>query len=333
METGTARPNNEQSARIRMRAAVWVTALHGPNRSARLEEKVRRWIAEDSRHAAAFESATRAWERSGELPAPFMNQPSRRTAARFAVTGGVAATLSCGAVLWVLHITSANTVETGAGQQKTQVLSDGTVVVLNANSRLELRFDRDTRRVILAQGEAVFDVAKHQPRPFVVVVGDRKVVAVGTSFLARREQPAGTEFAVTLLEGRIAVEPIAWPDVLPATFVDGLQLLNPGERLRFESSGAGRVDSPAIDTLTAWRYHKLIFKDNSLSEAAADFNGFNTKKITLRGAGTEKIRVGGVFAIDDPASFVRAVATTYDLQVTDLGSEFILTKYIGEENH
>lgn len=331
METGTARPNKSASARVRMRAAVWVTALHGPHRTAKLEEQVRRWIAEDPRHAAAFESATRAWDLSGGLPAPFMSRPPRYAVLRFAVTGVLAASLACAAVLGVLHGLGESILSTGQAQQKTQVLSDGTVVVLNANSRLVLDFDRDTRRVTLAEGEAVFDVAKHQSRPFVVVVGNRKVVALGTSFLVRREQPAGGEFAVTLLEGRVAVEPIAWPDVLPATFVDGLQLLNPGQRLRFEGSGEGRVDSPPIDTLTAWRYHKLIFKNSSLSEAAAGFNGFNTKKITLRGAAAERIRVGGVFAIDDPASFVRAVANTYDLQVVDLGTEFIVSKRTNED--
>jgi ferric-dicitrate binding protein FerR (iron transport regulator) len=57
------------------------------------------------------------------------------------------------------------------------------------------------------KGEAFFNVVKHQPRPFVVMAGDRKVIAVGTSFVVRREDSSGSGFAVTLVEGRVAVEP------------------------------------------------------------------------------------------------------------------------------
>ncbi len=71
-------------------------------------------------------------------------------------------------------------------------------------------------RSLLKSGEALFDVAKDRARPFVVIAGDRKVIAVGTSFEVRREEPAGSTFAVTLVEGRVAIEPISWPDALPS---------------------------------------------------------------------------------------------------------------------
>jgi len=54
---------------IRAQAALWVTDLHGPGRSPQLDAQVRRWIDADPRHAAAFELATEAWQRSGDLPA------------------------------------------------------------------------------------------------------------------------------------------------------------------------------------------------------------------------------------------------------------------------
>src|ERR1700723_2988239 len=61
---------------IRAQAAVWVTDLHGPERTPALEAGLRRWLAEDSRHAQAFELATEAWQSSGNLPAHLPEEPS-----------------------------------------------------------------------------------------------------------------------------------------------------------------------------------------------------------------------------------------------------------------
>ena len=69
MESRKALLNSIAPRRIRAQAAVWVTELHGPDRNPALEEKVRRWIAADPRHAAAFELATEAWQRTTTVEA------------------------------------------------------------------------------------------------------------------------------------------------------------------------------------------------------------------------------------------------------------------------
>ncbi len=58
----------------------------------------------------------------------------------------------------------------------------------------------------LDSGEALFDVAKNPRRPFIVTAGDRQVVALGTSFVVRRQE---RQVTVTLIEGKVAVTPVA----------------------------------------------------------------------------------------------------------------------------
>ena len=70
-------------------------------------------------------------------------------------------------------------------------LNDGTQVSLNANSRVVVQYDDQVRKVTLTRGEALFNVIKHQLRPFVVIVGDRKVVAMGTSSRCVARIPPG----------------------------------------------------------------------------------------------------------------------------------------------
>ena len=329
MQSRIAQLNKIAPRRIRVQAALWVTDLHGPGRDAALEAKVRCWIAEDPRHAAAFELATEAWQRTGNLPGYLPERTpasilsrSRPKASRPALAGMA---VVCAAVISAVYFLRDGTLATGPAEQKAVELSDGTQVSLNSNSRVIVQYDDRVRKVTLARGEALFNVVKHQSRPFVVVIGDRKVIAAGTSFVVRREEPTGSAFAVTLVEGRVAIEPISWPDVLPTAAVTGLRLLNPGERLRFEGNATGTVDAPSIDKVTAWQRGQLIFDDTSLSEAAAEFNRYGSNKITIDGPLAGQLRVGGVFKIGDPSSFALAMANAYHLRIVNRGNTIVLT--------
>src|SRR5258708_755518 len=313
---------------IRAEAGLWVNGLHGPHRDPTLESGFRRWLADDPRHAAAFELATDAWQRSGNLATslPMRSEflAPRFPRLRFASAVLASTAIMCMVVLTALHFLRDGTFATGPGEQRMLTLSDGTQVTMNANSRMLVQFDSHLRRVVLAAGEASFDVTKHQVRPFAVVIGERKVVALGTSFMVRRDEPDAGAFTVTLLEGRVAVEPLSLPDVLPEQSA-AVTLLRPGERLRFADHSPETVDSPSIERVTAWRRGLLIFDDASLSEAAAEFNRYGSVKITIGSPDIGKIRVGGVFKIGDPADFALVVANTHDLRIINRSREIVMT--------
>jgi transmembrane sensor len=329
----TSAPDTLELRAIRAQAAVWVTDLHGPERSPELEAGVRRWLAEDPRHAQAFELATEAWQRSGNLPAHLqeprpamplaallrMRQSSRAT--RVGLAGAAALAMVLAAAFYLLKDPS---LSTGYAEQKTVELSDGTEVTLNANSRVSVDYTDRVRQVTLDSGEALFNVTKHQTRPFVVIIGRRKVIALGTSFEVRREDTAEHSFTVTLIEGRVAIEPLAAPDLLPVEPLDAI-LLNPGQRLRFAANSPDSVDSPAIDKVTAWRHGQLIFEDTSIREAAKEFNRYGKRRLTIDASVSEKLRVGGVFRIGDPDSFAHAMASAYRLRVIERTDEIKLT--------
>ena len=328
MESPIARLNKVAPRRIRAQAAMWVTELHGPDRGPELERRARRWIAEDARHAAAFELATEAWERSGNMtqgPARIpLEALSTRNRPRFLAPAVAAAAVLCCMLIATVVYLQAGVVATGGGERRTVELSDGTQVALNANSRLLLQFDAQARKVTLARGEAMFTVKKHQSRPFVVVIDGRKIIALGTAFMVRREEPDKADFVVTLIEGRVAVEPLAAPDVLPAD-LSAVNVLTPGQRLRYAGEATTVTASPSLDKLTAWQRGDLIFDDLSLAEAAAEFNRYGSQILMVESAAARRLRVGGVFRIADPDSFALAMANAYHLQIIHSGRKIILT--------
>jgi transmembrane sensor len=313
---------------IRAEAALWVTRLHGPDRDSRLETSCRRWLKANPQHARAFELATDAWMLGAKIA---RDEPAYRLSARLnsprrLVRSAVAAAaLACGLAAATVFFLLDGALATGPGEQKTVTLSDGTEVTLNANTHILVQYDDHVRRVVLAAGEALFKVTKRQTRPFDVVIGDHKVVALGTSFQVRREDPTGSAFAVTLLEGQVAVESLTLPDVIPPLPLPDITLLHPGQRLRIENE-VKKMDAPSIPKVTAWQHGQLIFEDASLSEAAAEFNRYGKDKIAIDGAEIGRIRVGGVYRIGDPASFAQVIAGAHHLRISRRGHEILMTE-------
>ena len=321
--------DSEEDKRIHAEAIVWVIELHSPDRDKNLESRVRRWMADDPRHAAAFEEATDVWQQNGNIPWHQLEwvSESERGRKRMKTAGAALAGMAalCAALACTIYFLRDDTLATGPSEQRVVDLTDGSQVTLNANSRVVVQFDEAARKITLKRGEALFDVAKDRSRPFVVIAGDRKVIAVGTSFEVRREEPAGSTFAVTLMEGRVAIESISSPDTLPIASGNGVTLLNPGERLRFSGTASESLDSPSIESVTAWRRGQLIFDNTSLGEAAAEFNRYGTRKLAIDGTAAQSLRVGGVFKIRDPYSFAQSMAGTYHLQIIVRGKTITLT--------
>jgi transmembrane sensor len=313
---------------LRAQAAVWVTDLHGPERSEALEAALRRWLAEDPRHAKAFELATDAWQRSGNLQLPLGADATQRmrgprlNLAPLTLAGALSLALVLAAGFYWLKDP---TLTTGYGEQKIVDLSDGTEVTLNANSRLTVSYSTHLREVTLLRGEALLNVTKHQDRPFVVIAGSRKVIALGTQFDVCQAESGSTSYAVTLIEGRIAVQPLTAPNLWPASSSTAV-ILAPGERLRFAANAPDMRDTPPLERVTAWQHGQLIFEDTSLREAAQEFNRYGKRRIRIDPSVADTLRVGGVFRIGDPESFAHAMESAHHLRIIESQDEIKLTR-------
>jgi transmembrane sensor len=178
--------------------------------------------------------------------------------------------------------------------------------------------------VILESGEAYFQVAR-ESRPFIVIAGERRILALGTAFTVRRDDPASDDsLTVTLLEGRIAVTPVDAAGLSSTEPDSEAKVLNPGERLRVHRHAPPTLDSQPIEKATGWMRGQLIFDHTPLREAIAEFNRYSSLKITVASPEAGAIPVGGIFRISDSKSFARAVAETYNLRVTPHDSELVL---------
>jgi transmembrane sensor len=317
----------QQLLEIRAQAAVWVTDLHGPNRTPQLEADLKAWLAEDPRHSQAFELATDSWSDTEHLPLSFapnlVRKATRITRARMATLIGAAAL--CIGLAATFYALSDPTLSTGAAEQRTVDLAHGTQITLNANSRISTKFTDKTRRLTLDQGEVLFTVSHDSKRPFIVIIGERKVTAVGTIFDIRREDARRDDFTVTLIEGRVAIAPLSTPTAA-ANHTDSANIqLQPGQRLRVSAQSPDALDTPPVEKITAWQRGMLVFDDIPLRNAAAEFNRYGKRKLTIDSTVSDAIHVSGVFRLNDPLSFAQAIAKAHQLRISENPNEIRLT--------
>ena len=320
------------SKRAWAEAAAWVVKLHGPLRDEALEAGWKSWLEEHPDNAFAWEIASETWTTSHgiepKLALPPLATRAERTPRRWmlATAGGacVAALIAVFALRWY----SVPSVATEVGEQRTVNLGDGTRVQLNTDTKLQVEFDDRVRRVVLRSGEAFFAVA-HEHRPFVVMAGNRKVIAIGTSFVVRKIEQTDSPLTVTLIEGRVAVAKAEAADILPPDKPAGVTILESGERLRLKTDGRTQVDLPSMDRATGWMRGQVIFDHTTLSEAVAELNRYGSPLRLFVAPSAAQIKVGGSFRIGDSESFARAVAETYNLSLTRHGNQLILRRLEG----
>ena len=95
-------------------------------------------------------------------------------------------------------------ISTDNGQRANLTLADGTEVMLNADSELELptKFASDVREVHL-NGEAYFNVSENKEKPFLVHSSGSTVRVLGTAFSVR-SYPEDQQVQVVVEEGRVS---------------------------------------------------------------------------------------------------------------------------------
>lgn len=183
-------------------------------------------------------------------------------------TVGIAAALVIGLFIGI-HISSLKsksepiyyTAHSPKGSVSELILPDGSVIFLNADSRIKYNIEgeKGTREVFLT-GEAWFDVAKNKKKPFVVHTPFYDVNVTGTQFNVKAYE-TDKEVTTTLEEGKVVIHSTA-----SFTLAEDL-LLKPGEQMVFnKETNSANIKTVNTKWFTSWKDNKLIFVNMNLKE-------------------------------------------------------------------
>ena len=160
-------------------------------------------------------------------------------------------------------------VSTPAATTTLVTLSDGTRVMLNANSTLEYpaSFDDAEVREVHLKGEAHFEVTKNPHRPFVVKAGEMQTQVLGTIFdvkAYRKDAPK-----VTLMQGKVKV-----------SNADTEVEMRPGQTATLQADKI--VVSKASSSASDWLEGDFDMDQVTLAEAMSDIGAWYNKTVVFQ---------------------------------------------------
>lgn len=257
----------------------------------------------------AFAQAEVAWEAAERLKssaakvklpplaAIIDEEAQRRLSRNIMVAAAVAVMLFIvAAVVTVRTFTGIARYETGVGEIRDIALEDGSTLHLNSDSEAEVRFTDNGRRVRILKGEASFDIAHDQGRPFDVEARAATIRAVGTAFNVRL-RPSIVELTVT--QGAVTVRA---GDATPHRVTAGA-----GAAIRPRDVALTRLGTKLIGQRTAWREQMVELDGETIEQAAAEFNRYLSTPILIGDTRVSSLRVGGRFRINDSREFLSAL--------------------------
>lgn len=147
------------------------------------------------------------------------------------------------------------------GSVSEMILPDGSHIFLNSGSEIKYTVDgTDGMREIFLTGEAWFQVAKMQRKPFLVHTSFYDVQVTGTSFNIKA-YPEDKEVITTLEEGTVFVKSSG-----NLRLAEEAQL-KPGEQLVYnKESKKIRISEVNTKWYTSWKDNKLVFVNMSLKD-------------------------------------------------------------------
>ncbi len=309
-------------------AALWCTILASGPLSPEEAERFTRWINADPTNMTIFGKTLAIWRalEISDLPesvditqlrqSPLADM--RQSSPGVAVSRGFDRRMiikSAAAVVGVLTGAGLLLSQRPAQFQTTTTpqgaipLSDGSVLSLDADTLVKVKYSLSERRLWLRKGRAKFIVSKDPRRPFSVDVDGRTVVATGTQFVVEK---IDGQVRISLFEGHLA---IFQPGNAPARGGRADYVLSAGQGLVFDGPNfaATPIDLPGEDQF-AWEQGRLVFKDEPLKIAAVRVNRYSAEKIQLSPGVDGTIKVSGIYKSGDTQAFLEGVSALNGLR-------------------
>jgi transmembrane sensor len=338
---------SERRKRVSSEAADWFTRLQAGEMERADRQQFVEWLRESSVHVTEMLRVAQIhgelkqfehWARVStgpkvadgnvvQLPTPSdeTSRDSRTTTAPvsprerprlFAVAAAIVLIVTAVVVLPKIR---GQVIETERGERREVVLSDGSILQVDPETRLRVKYADAVRQVFLERGRALFHVAKNAQRPFLVQADDTTVRAVGTVF-GVEQQTQG--IVVTVAEGKVAVNSLGFhPPPHPSAPSIPLRQLEKGATATREGEGAlfltadqqvTVASSGAVEPVRkvdshqalAWAEGRLIFQNDELGKVIAEFNRYNRVQLTVQDDALAAKTVSGVFNASDPEAFI-----------------------------
>ncbi|MCL7931022.1 FecR domain-containing protein [Halomonas llamarensis] len=294
-------------------AAQWYACLCSEEAGPADEQALQQWLDSDPMHQWAWQRVDQLQARLGRVPGHLALNTLERaeqhvSMSRRSVLKGLALVLGTGTlgVTAYRHVPVEHWLadhHTATGEVKQLTLEDGTRLILNTASAVDIHFTANERLVILRAGEVMVTTASdsaENPRPFVVQTPQGRVRA------------QGTRFSVRMMEGETQVA--VFEHSVEVTTRTGSQNLCPaGQQLTFTADTASPPTGLA-PTDDAWTRQMLVVQNMPLDAFLAELGRYRTGVLRCAPS-VAHFRITGAFRVDDTDQALHALSKSFPVSV------------------
>lgn len=295
-------------------AVEWMVLLSSGEVSPAESRAHQQWLLADPRHAQAWarvrgalrevvEPVQQVATGEGLQPAAVrtaLDRPRRRGTLRGLV--GLAVVVGAG-FTWQARPDWRADLRTATGERRRMTLADGSELLLDAGSAVDVEFTPALRRLRLHAGQLMVAVAPQRDRPFVVATEAGEVRALGTRFVVSQREARSH---VAVLEHRVQVA--AGRDTA---------ILEAGQSIGFDRSGLA-TPRPAASAALSWVNGMVSVDDEPLSVVIEALRPYRPGVIQLSSKAAS-LRVFGAFPLDSPDRALDSLAEVLPIRVRRYG--------------
>jgi transmembrane sensor len=311
---------------VHLEAAEWHAKLKSSAEGAAQCDQFERWLTADPAHRQAFSQVEQEWRNLDRLscflgPTQYASSDEALLAVRqysarmdaerasrerrhrmnmrvaFGAVAAVVATMI--SLFWLGHANPTPYAQyTSTDRPVPARLEDGSLMYLNSNSHVSVRFTAALREVVLVEGEVFFDV-RHERREFEVFVAKSVVRATGTQFVVRKEGNQQVDTAV--LRGSVEIRSPQC-DCEPK-----LLKLEAGHSATVKANQLRQSERSAAEVTRNFAWTKTLQLDGTLVEAVSMFNLHNDIQLVIGDPDLSSLPVAGFYDWSRPQAFAASL--------------------------
>jgi transmembrane sensor len=196
---------------------------------------------------------------------------------------------------------------TAIGERRELTLSDGSKLILNTDTALDLHFDEQQRLIRLYKGEVWVRSATDPQRSFAINTPAGTVIATNGDSSVFALHCEGDSSLLTVQHHSVSVTPASAISTLGT-------LVQTHQQCRFNSDGIEWMADAPTDVL-AWRRGELVVNRWPLEQVVAELSRYRPG-ILRCDADVAGINVSGVFQTAKTDQALEALAALFNLQIT-----------------
>ncbi|MGJ7543481.1 FecR domain-containing protein [Variovorax sp. LT1R16] len=308
----SALPPPAPDAAVLREAARWLVRLHSGRAGEADHAACAAWRKADPAHEHAWQRAERLSQKFGAVPAtvgvPVLARQARDNRRAALRTLALLATAAPAAWLgWRLAPWDAWTSDhrTATGERREVRLADGSRVLLDTGSAIDVRID-GTRRTVHLRAGAIQLTTAADARPFIVETTQGRLRALGTRFTVRQDgEEARSDIRLAVTEG--AVEVTLRDASSPALVVPA------GQQTLLRGQGASALAAVSPES-QAWTQGVLYAERMRLADFCAELSRYRPGLLHCSPEVAE-LRISGAFQLRDTDYVLSMVASTLPVQV------------------